>query len=118
MFKTPIGPCFSLGSSNNFVISANFTADLPNGIPIKPFLDLGYFDNAMPTGIDATFEDQFLWSAGLEIQLIDEILEFYFPIIQSRNLSNIIKERGSYWTRISFHLGLNELKPLEPILPF
>ena len=70
-FRTPIGPGFSIGSSNNFIIAANLSADLPEGFPLKPYLDLGYFDNAMPTGVDATFEDQFLWSGGFEFEIME-----------------------------------------------
>lgn len=114
-FKNVIGPGFALGRSNNFVFAANFKVDLPKdalfGLPLKPYLDLGYFDNAMPTGASDTFSDQFIWSGGFMLSLADEALAIYFPALSSQQLADRQAERGKYWNRISFQIDLNRLNP-------
>lgn len=107
-FKTPINPAFNLGKSNNFIVAVNLKADLPFGnyLPIYPYLDLGYFDNSMPTGKDATFSDQFLWSGGIGLEVLDGRAGLYFPLINSKNLQDRLAEKGNYWRRIAFRLDL------------
>ena len=118
-FKTVIGDAFSLGRSNSYIIAINLKADLPINLPlrfpVKPYLDLGYFDNAMPTGADDTFEDQFLWSGGLMLDLIKDKFGIYFPLANSKNISDRFAERGKFRTRISYSLDLNQLDPWELI---
>ncbi len=113
--KNVIGRGFSLGRSNNYIFALNFKADLPRQFPlhflIKPYFDIGYFDNAMPTGINDTFEDQLLWSGGLALELVDDVMAVYFPLINSENIENRLAERGSYWSRIAFTLDLQRLNP-------
>ncbi|PHN05465.1 M1 family metallopeptidase [Flavilitoribacter nigricans] len=107
-FRTPVSPAFSLGKSNNFILAVNFTADLPFGDqwPIRPYLDLGYFDNAMPTGNNATFADQFIWSGGLALEIMDGRFGLYFPLINSRNIQDRLLERGNFWNRIAFRFDI------------
>ncbi|MCB0630752.1 MAG: M1 family metallopeptidase [Saprospiraceae bacterium] len=107
-FKVPLNPAFNLGKSNNFLLAVNLKVDLPfgNGWPIRPYLDLGYFDNAMPTGADDTFSDQFLWSGGLALEILDGRLGIYFPCINSKNLQDRLLEQGGYGKRIGFRVDL------------
>lgn len=107
-FKVPINPAFNIGRSNNFIAAVNLKADLPfgNGWPVRPYLDLGYFDNAMPTGADDTFSDQFLWSGGLALEILDGRLGFYFPLANSKNIQDRLLEQGSYAKRIAFKVDL------------
>ena len=112
-FKTAIGQGFPLGRSNSFIFALNLKADLPLPFPIKPYLDLGYFDNAMPTGSDDTFKDQFLWNGGLMLDLFDSRISLHFPLISSKNISDRFAERGKYWTRITFSLDLERMNPWE-----
>jgi hypothetical protein len=107
-FKVPLNPAFNIGKSNNFILALNLKADLPFGMdwPVCPYLDLGYFDNAMPTGADDTFADQFLWSGGLALEVFDGRLGFYFPFINSKNLQDRLLEQGNYGKRISFRVDL------------
>lgn len=114
-FKTAIGTGFALGRSNNFILAFNAKADLPSGLPfnlpLKPYFDIGYFDNAMPTGANDTFEDQLLWSAGLELELVKDAIAIYFPLLNSKNIDDRYAERGNYWNRIAFTFDLNRLNP-------
>jgi hypothetical protein len=114
-FKTVIGQGFALGRSNNFILALNLKSDLPARVlpwlPVKPYFDAGYFDNAMPTGSEDTFNDQLLWNGGLMLSVLDETVAVYFPLVNSTNLQSLNAERGNYWKRISFQLDLHRLNP-------
>lgn len=113
--KALTGQGFPLGRSNNFIVALNLSADLPRRfwLPIKPWFDIGYFDNAMPTGANDTFADQLLWSGGIAIEAFDRIVGVYLPLINSRNLQNRLAERGGLLQRIAFSIDLNRLNPYE-----
>ncbi len=115
--KYAFGSPFQIGQSNSFIISANIKADLPQDLPLKlplkPYLDLGYFKNAQPTGSDDTFQDQFLVSGGLMLEFFGDNLAIYFPIASTENLDLKYGERseGKYFGRITWTVNLNELSP-------
>ncbi len=113
--KALTGQGFSLGRSNSFIVALNFSADLPRRfwLPVKPWFDIGYFDNAMPTGANDTFADQLLWSAGIAMEAFDRAVGVYLPLINSRNLQNRLAERGGLLQRIAFSIDLNRLSPYE-----
>ena len=114
-FKNVIGRGFSLGRSNNFIIAANLKADLPKDmvswLPLKPYFDIGYFDNAMPTGTEDTFKDQMLWSGGLMLGAFNDAIAIYFPLANSKNIQDRYVERGGYWKRVAFSVDLRRLNP-------
>jgi hypothetical protein len=114
-FKTPIGNTSGLGRSNSFIFAANFKVDLPRdailGIPLKPYLDIGYFNDSRSFIDDPTFSDQFLWNGGLMLDLFDERLAVYFPLISSKNIADQLELRGNYFTRIGFQLDLRRMNP-------
>jgi hypothetical protein len=116
-FKSVIGQEFNLGRSNNFILAANFRADLPPdalfGIPLKPYLDLGYFDDARPISGRPTFDEQFLWSGGLMLSWLDEAVAIYFPLVNAGQLEDRLAERGNYWQRIAFQINLSRFNPWE-----
>lgn len=116
-FKTPIPQGFQLGRSNDYVLALNFKVDLPvladSPFHIRPYADLGYFHNATPVGQNATFTDQFLWNGGLAIELLDGVIGFYFPFVSSKNLQNLLFERGGYFNRVSFAFDISRGDPRE-----
>lgn len=115
--KNVIGNGFSLGRSNNFIISLNLKTDLPIrlplNLPLKPYFDIGYYDNAQPTGRDDTFKDQLLWSGGFMIEAVKDALAIYFPLVNSKNIQDRYAERGSYTKRIAFTIDLQKLNPYK-----
>lgn len=113
--KALTGRGFPLGRSNNFMLAANLSADLPRRffLPLKPYFDIGYFDNAMPTGQNDRFADQLLWSGGISIEIGKGALGIYLPLINSQNLGNRLAERGNYLQRIAFAFDLNRLNPYD-----
>ncbi|MFN7119649.1 MAG: M1 family aminopeptidase, partial [Saprospiraceae bacterium] len=115
--KNVIGGGFNLGRSNNYIIALNLKSDLPIrlplNLPLKPYFDLGYFDNAQPTGTNDTFKDQLLWSGGIMLEVIDKAFAIYFPLVNSKNIQDRYIERGNYWQRVSFTLDFKLLNPLR-----
>ncbi len=116
-FKNPFGGTQSTGQSNNFLISMNVKADLPFKlplkIPLKPYFDIGYFDDARPIASDATFNDQLMYSGGFMFDFFDGAFGVYFPLINSENIKTNYDSRGEgkYGARISFNINLNRANP-------
>lgn len=106
-FKDALGSSYALvtGNSNSFLASANLGFDLPflpPKIPISPYFDLGIYDDATPVG--EGFE--FLFSGGIMLGKNHWPIQVYLPLVSSEQISNIHKERGNIWKRISFKMDL------------
>jgi hypothetical protein len=127
----PSGYETGIGYSNSFIGALNlkFDApiDLPLGLNLRPYLDLGYYDDTRPSGVRPTyktpdgeerFSDSYLISGGLSLE-IGDYFGVYIPLYFSgsefdqNGLSNSVKQRGDFTTRISFNLNLNALNPLN-----
>ena len=115
--KNAFGPQSSVGQSNNFILALNLKADLPMrfplDLPLKPFFDIGYFDNAMPSVVNPSFSDQLLWSGGLMLDFFDGIVGVYVPLVYSNNMDLPYADRdgGSFWSRITFSIDFNRANP-------
>ena len=130
-FKGAFGAQFArqLGNSNNYILALNLKADLPQrlplGIPLKPWFDIGYFDDATPLGEDRPKSEQLLWSGGLMLEFLDGRLEIYFPLINSKTLKDRYFEAGggsnnsaifgggNYTKWISWSIRLGNAEPAE-----
>lgn len=129
-FKTAFGSAFKLlGNSNNYALALNLKADLPArlplDLPLRPYFDIGYFDDATPLGADRPASEQLLWSGGLLLEFFKGNLEIYFPLINSKNLKDRYCELGggtnpsalfcggNYFKWISWSFRLGRLDPLE-----
>ena len=116
-FKNPFGGTVATGQSNNLLVSLNVKADLPFKlplrIPLKPYFDIGYYDDARPIASDATFEDQLMYSGGFMFDFFDGIFGVYFPLVNSKNINTVYdgQDNKSYAARISFNLDLNRANP-------
>ncbi|MFT5765165.1 MAG: hypothetical protein ACI8X3_002602, partial [Saprospiraceae bacterium] len=117
--KNAFGSPFGIGQSNNFIFACNIKADLPMdlpfGIPLKPYFDIGYFDNAMPTGTDASLTDQVLWSGGLSLEFFNGKMGVYFPLVNSENIKMQYGDKENYWGRVTFNIEFNKLNPWKLI---
>lgn len=121
-FKTPVEIAQSIadGRSNSFIFAVNLKSDIPVNLPfgteivkIKPYLDLGYFQNTAPSVTVNSASEQIFANAGLMIDIWDGAAGIYFPLISSKNLDLLLKQRGNYMSRIGFSLNLNRLHPRE-----
>ncbi|MEM6723126.1 MAG: M1 family metallopeptidase [Bacteroidota bacterium] len=112
-FKTAVSPASNIGLSNSYVVSANFTVDLPFRFksPVRPYIDLGYFKKR------DTFSDpllsSFMWNFGIAIEVLNKTIGIYLPLASSENLQVAMEQRGDYFSRIAFKLDLNRLNPFD-----
>ncbi len=107
-FKTAIGSSFSLGQSNNYVMSANIVFDLPFKFFIKPYLDLGIYGD-LPF-ISEGYSNKFLYSSGLVFQIMKNNFEIYLPIVNSKEIEDIYREKsGGILKKVSFLINLSSI---------
>ena len=117
--KLPVGAsqAGNLGKSNNFIFAINIKGDLPKrlplGLPIKPYFDIGYYDNSGPLGSDDSFSDQLVYSGGLMLDFLDGTVGVYFPLFNSDNVNELLDQKGGYSHQISFNINFNRLNPTQ-----
>lgn len=115
-FKSAFGSAESgnIGNSNNFVLALNLKADLPRrlplGIPLKPWFDIGYFDDATQIGKGRALKEQFLWSGGLMLEFLKGSFEVYFPLVNATVLRDAYRREGGGSNPSALFGGGNYLK--------
>jgi hypothetical protein len=115
-FKAAFGSAESgnIGNSNNFVLALNLKSDLPLrlplGIPLKPWFDIGYYDDATPIGKDRALKEQLLWSGGFMLEFLKGGLEVYFPLVNSSTLRDAYRREGGGSNTSALFGGGNYLK--------
>jgi hypothetical protein len=116
-FKGAFGPEFAqnvIGNSNNFVLALNLKADLPQrlplGIPLRPYFDIGYFDDATALGQGRPLNEQLLWSGGLMLDFFKGGLEIYFPLVNSKAMKDRYCEQGGGTNPNALFCGGNFLR--------
>ncbi|MBK9335983.1 MAG: M1 family metallopeptidase [Lewinellaceae bacterium] len=122
-FKNAFGAPFAqvLGNSNNFIAALNLRADLPSrlplGLPIKPYFDIGYFDDATPLGAARPSSEQLLWSGGFLVEILNGSVEVYFPLVNAKPLRDRYAEvaGNNYFRRISWSIRLGRVGPLDVV---
>lgn len=96
----------NIGNSNRFIASLNLTTDLPIpkiGSFIKPYLDLGYYDQKQ---IES--KNRIIYSGGIQLNLLYDRFCIYFPLVNSAYINTLYNsvENNSYWNRVSFSINL------------
>ncbi len=104
-FKTAVSSAYGLGQSNKYIAAVNMAFDLPVKIGIKPFLDLGIY-GYLPT-VNEGYQNKFLYSGGIMLQIFRNNFEIYLPLINSKEIENIYKEKPNYFNRLSFMINLD-----------
>ncbi len=94
--------------SNKWLISNNFKIDIPK-LPVGVFADLGLFPSNQQLN-----KVYFEYNAGIfsKININDEIIGIYLPILFSENIGTSIKEL-KVLQRVSFIFNLNNINPFE-----
>lgn len=109
-----------IGKSDDWLSSINLKTDIPNSInplqvlpfkvPLKLFLDIGTYSEAWqknaPTG-------KFIYDAGIQISLLDEIVNIYFPILYSKVYGDYFKslpQENQFLKRISFSIDIQNIR--------
>ncbi len=123
--KVPLGSAFSQGRSNTFLVALNLMADLPAAVPLRlplrPYLDLGYYADRRPIAAGVPARDRFWWQGGLALELGDGIVGLYFPLVQAAVLRGTDRRPGlydqsgrdRYLERIAFSVRLTDLDPWD-----
>ena len=118
-FKGAFGAAYAatVGNSNNYILALNLKSDLPVklplDIPIKPYFDLGYFDDATPIGQDRPSREQLLWSGGLMLELFKGGMEIYFPLANSQTLKDLYCIQSNGTNPSALYCGGNYLKMIS-----
>ena len=120
-FKGAFGAPFAsiIGNSNNYMLALNLKADLPQrlpfGIQLKPYFDIGYFDDATLIGQDRPRDEQLLWSGGFMLEFYKGAFEFYLPIVSSKILKDRYSEQrdGNYLRNITWSVRVPFREPGE-----
>lgn len=102
------------GRSENWVASINLTTSIPSSIlpriiPLKLFLDAGSYAEAWKK--DASTQ-RFLYVGGLQLSLLDNIINIYAPLIYSKDFSNNLKtvpEENKFVRKISFSIDIQRI---------
>ena len=119
-FKTAMTSSMAMviGNSNHAIVSLNLQADLPwQWWPakwVKPFLDIGYYADRLPTS-DKSVEEQLLWSGGISLSAFKGLLAVHFPLVQSSNINDAFDQAGldKLGSRISFSLDIDKLRLID-----
>ena len=121
-FKGAFGAPFAstIGNSNNYLLAVNLKADLPQrlpfGIHLRPYFDLGYFDDATLIGQDRPRSEQLLWSGGFALEFFKGGFEFYFPVVSAKPLKDRYAEQrkdGGYLKNITWSIRIPFREPGE-----
>lgn len=104
-----------LGRSDNWLVALNLKSDLPFKfpVPIQLFFDAATFSDAArlnPSG------NKILFDAGAQINLLDERISVYVPLLMSRDFNDYSKSvytKNRLLQNISFRLRLSRLDFLQ-----
>ncbi len=113
-FKNAFGPAYAqvFGNSNDFIAALNVSADLPFLPLLRPYFDVGYFNDATPLGANRSLSEQLVWSGGLSLgaRLPMGRFEVFFPIVNSSALRQLCDSATTnYGQRITWCLKLDAL---------
>lgn len=109
-----------IGKTDDWLGAVNLTSDIPHQInpfavlpfkiPVKLFADIGTFAEAWktdsPTG-------RFLYDAGVQVSLIHDVLNVYFPLVYSKVYRDYFKStltEKRFIKNISFSIDIEQLK--------
>ena len=103
---TPLG-------SNKWLAALNLKTSLWFKSPIKFYANFGTYEGA---GKDWDLSETVAWEGGVELNIINDVLSFYFPV----TYSNDIKITNDYYTnsyleKVRFKLTLVNLNPYKKI---
>jgi Peptidase family M1 domain len=97
----------NIAASNNWMVGANFKARISknNAFFIQPYLDVAAYPMSGKT--------QLTYSAGIAAVAVPNVLEVYFPVIESKNIQESVtyQTRTNYFQRVTFLLNLQSIAP-------
>ncbi|HSC37622.1 MAG TPA: M1 family aminopeptidase, partial [Chitinophagaceae bacterium] len=108
-----------VGKTDNWLSAVNFTSDIPSKInplsllpvkiPLKVFADIGTYAEAWKANATTT---RFLYDAGLQLSLLKETVNIYFPILYSSVYKDYFKStlgKNHFWKTVSFSIDIQRI---------
>lgn len=93
-----------LGQTGQWLSSLNIKSPKFFKIPVKAFADLVVCDGR------ALDKDPFLWDAGVELMLWDEMIEVYFPLAYNADIKNTLElNKVAFPNTIRFTFNIHKL---------
>jgi hypothetical protein len=100
-----------VGQTNKWIITANLEWDIPL-IYAGVYMDIGTYSGAGSfVGSQA-----FVYNGGFYLRTPDRILQIYFPMIASTDITQSVGlNTSSYWERIRFTVQLQNIQLIKTI---
>ncbi len=114
--KVALGPAYLQGQSNRLVVALNLEADLPKDLPLglglKPYFDIGYFEGAGIFQPD-DWRDNLWWQGGVALNLFGKQLRLFLPLVNSDNLEFLYDQSGRsrLWSRLVWTVPFESYDP-------
>jgi hypothetical protein len=107
-FKNGIDSRLGIGVSNKYVASFNSSITIPYVPVLKAFLDLGIYGNNNP---EDSQKVKFIYSAGIEFEVIENKLSLYLPLLNSKEIENYYNKqfKKPFSGKISFFVNFEQL---------
>ena len=108
-----------IGRSDTWLSTINIEMDVPDQfnplqllpikIPVRLFMDVGTNGNIGKAGVN---QPAFLYDGGFQISLLKNTLNFYFPIVYSRDYKDyfLSSNKNGFLNRMSFSINIQDLK--------
>lgn len=108
-----------VGKTDNWLMAVNCDGNIPDKInplqilpfkiPLKFFVDIGTYAEAWH---DNANSNKFLYDAGLQVALLKDVVNIYFPILSSkvyRDYNKSVLGEGSFLKTVSFSIDIQKL---------
>ena len=108
-----------VGKTDNWLMAVNFDGNIPDKInplqilpfkiPLKFFVDIGTYAEAWE---DNANSNRFLYDAGLQLPILKDVVNIYFPILSSkvfRDYNKSVLGEGSFLKTVSFSIDIQKL---------
>jgi len=110
-----------IGKSDDWIMALNFSGNIPDkynplsilpvAIPLKFFFDIGTYSEAWQ---DNAASGRFVYDAGLQLSLLKDGINIYFPLLYSKVYGDYYKSTlgdKRFWKTVSFNINLSALRP-------
>ncbi|MEP7322277.1 MAG: M1 family metallopeptidase [Saprospiraceae bacterium] len=103
---------YSLGrwpGSNRWMLATSYRTMLPGPLPIRPYVQFAVY----PSTVDNKL--QWLYSTGVSLTLLKNIIEINFPLVERKTLSDsdLYGTHNTYLKKCTFLINLKGLSPFK-----
>jgi hypothetical protein len=102
-----------LGQTWDWITALNVKFDIPK-MPLRVFADVATYHNA---GSEIIGSEQFPYVTGLQLHMLNDIIQVNFPVIVSPDLKRTaeLNKLDSYYKRITFTIRFDRLDPFKAL---